>query len=195
MEKSERTKDKYFVISEVQKIYHKPTKTKYDNYFLLCFFLGGLDFIDIANIKKEHIKRGRIQFTRFKGNTREIINNFIFPEAQRILDQFANDSEFLTDIYQYKDFASCRNNYLKRYRNEIEALGITSYFSSKTPRYSFIHIGSRELYQNRDIIKELVGHSQNDITSIYEGKFPDKIKDEVHRKIIDSVINPPNENT
>lgn len=189
MEVEEKSADKYFTIEEVRKIYNKPTKSQYDNYFLLQFFLGGLDFIDIANIRKSHIRNGRIKFTRHKGNTNEVIDNFIFPEAQAILQHF-NGTDYLTDIHSYKSFTSTRNNYTKRYRNELKALEISSYFTTKTPRYSFIHIGTKELYLNRDIIKELVGHSQNDTTSIYEGKFPTKIKDEIHRKIIDSIVNP-----
>lgn len=211
--KLEKTKDKYFTIEEMQSIlkniepngkviipgYNNTPEAAnkeyhYHNYFLLCFYLGGIDFIDLVNLKKKHVRNDRIKFTRFKGGTNEIINNFIFPEAKKILDHYKNDSEYLLPLYNYS-YTTLRDNYQRRFGKWLTSIGITSYFSSKTPRYSFIHIGSRELYQNRDIIKELVGHSQNDTTSIYEGKFPDKIKDEVHRKIIDSVVNPPDENT
>ena len=53
--------------------YNNTEKTKskeyhYHNYFLLCFYLGGLDFIDIANLKySEHVKKDRLIFKRFKG--------------------------------------------------------------------------------------------------------------------------------
>ncbi|MCU7543333.1 site-specific integrase [Riemerella anatipestifer] len=186
MERAEKTRDKYFTIEELRKIVSKKEKTKYDYYFLLSFYLGGLDFIDIASLKKEHIVGGRIKFERFKGGTNEIIDNFIFPEAYEIINYF-NDGEYLTDIYKYSDVKTTRGNFNKRYRKQLEHIGINSYFSSKTARYSFINVG-KELLLNRDVIMELTGHSRGDVHSIYEGKYSNKIKDEVHRKIIDAVV-------
>lgn len=187
MEPSEPTMDKYFTIDEVKIITKKEVKTKYDCYFLLQFFLGGLDFVDIASIKKKlHIIGNRVKFHRFKGNTNELINNFIFPEAWEIINYF-NDDEYLTDIYKFSKIDTVRGNYNRRYRNELESIGITSYFSSKTARYTFINIG-KELGLNRDVVMELTGHARNDVHSIYEGRFSDKIKDEVHRKIIEAVL-------
>ena len=159
----------------------------YYRYFMLQFYLGGLDFVDIANLKKEHIKKGRIKFVRFKGGTNEVIDNFIFPEAQEILDYF-NDSksDFLTPIHKHS-YNSHRNDYTAGIRLILLGMGVTAYIGSKSPRYSFIHIGNKELFLNRDIIKELVGHAQGDTHSIYEGKFPNHKKDEVHQEIINNV--------
>jgi len=188
MEKELPTRDKYLTIEEMQLLISKPSSHVYYKYFLLCFYLGGLDFIDLASLKKSDIRQGRVKKVRSKGNTREVINNRIFPEAQRILDFFTDEeSEYLLPIYKY-NYTDYRKNYASRIKPLFSNIGITSHVDSKSPRYSFIHIGSMELYQNRDIIKELVGHAQGDTLSIYEGKFPEKIKDEVHRKIIDAVI-------
>lgn len=185
MEKKEPTKDKFLSLEEIRLIFRKEEKTKYDYYFLLMFLLGGIDFIDLANLKKLHIKQGRVKFVRFKGGTNEIIDNFIFQETQDILDKF-EEKEYLTDIYKFS-FKTYRENFTKRYRKQLEEIGVTSYFSSKSARYTFINIG-KELLLNRDVIMELTGHSRGDVHSIYEGKFPNHIKDEIHRKIIDAVI-------
>ncbi|MGD1319505.1 tyrosine-type recombinase/integrase [Chryseobacterium sp. 2R14A] len=188
MEKQKPTKDKHLTISEMKMIIENPSSSIYYKYFLLCFYLGGLDFIDLASLKKSDIKFGRIKKMRSKGNTREIINNKIFPEAQKIMDFFEDpESEYVLPIHKFS-YVNYRHNYTNRIQKIISDMNIYSYVDSKTPRYSFIHIGSMELYQNRDIIKELVGHAQRDTLSIYEGKFPLHIKDEVHRKIIDAVI-------
>jgi len=188
MEKEMPTKDKYLTISEMQILVKNPVNHVYYKYFLLCFYLGGLDFIDIASLKKSDIKFGRVKKVREKGNTREVINNRIFPEAQKIIDFFHDEeSEYILPIYKY-NYADYRKNYVARMKPIFSKIKIFTHVDSKSPRYSFIHIGSMELYQNRDIIKELVGHAQRDTLSIYEGKFPVKIKDEVHRKIIDAVI-------
>jgi len=193
MEKEKPTKDKYFTSDEMKTLLKSSSKSVHYKYFMLCFYLGGLDFIDIATLRKSDIKNGRIKKMRAKGNTQEVINNKIFPEAKKIIDFFhEEDSLFILPIHKY-DYETYRKNYVERIRKAVSQCNIFSHVDSKTPRYTFIHIGSMELYQNRDIIKELVGHSQGDTLSIYEGKFPVKIKDEVHRKIIDAVLDDINE--
>ena len=206
MPKLEKTKDKFFTLEEMQTVnrnipedgnliikgYNSTELTKereyhYHNYFLLCFFLGGIDFIDLANLRYDlHVKKGRIKFKRFKGGTNEMIDNFIFPEAQIILNKYkSKDSNFLIPI-NLKAYESARNNYQRRFSKWLKSIGIETEFGTKTPRYTFINVG-KQLQLNRDIIMELTGHARSDTHSIYEGKFPDKIKDDVHRQIIDSI--------
>jgi integrase len=90
------------------------------------------------------------------------------------------------DIHKY-DYKSMRANYDKRFGKWLESIGITSYFGTKTPRYTFIDLG-KQLQLNRDIVKEIVGHSSKDVHSIYEGIFSEPVKDEVHEKIIQAVL-------
>ena len=185
MEKANITKDKYFSSDEMNVIYNNKWSHKYYDYFMLCFYLGGVDFIDIACIKKSQIKNNRIKFVRHKGGTQEIIDNMLCPEALEIFSRYENDSEYLMDIYKYS-YKPYRDKYTRGFREWKESLGIDSYFGSKTPRYSFINIG-KQLFLNRDVVMELVGHSQNDIHSNYEGGFPIHVKNEVHQNIIDEV--------
>lgn len=209
LKKTEKTKDKYFAIDEMKMIlnnlnhnnpfnaptiigYNNTEKTKskeyhYHNYFLLCFYLGGLDFIDIANLKySEHVKKDRLIFKRFKGgNTYEWINNKIFPQAKAILDLYKDDSDFLINCHKL-EYVNLRNNYNNRFAKWLKSIGVTSYFTTKTPRYTFIDIG-KKLELNRDVIMELTGHTRGDIHSVYEGDFLDSTQDQVHEKIILSI--------
>lgn len=187
-EKAQPTRDKYLSLEEMKKIVAINADHDYYRYFMLCFYLGGVDFVDIANIKKEHIRNGRIKFTRFKGGTSEVIDNLILPEAQKILDYYFDaDFDYLTPIHKFS-YNSHRNDYTSGIQLIFIGAGINAYVGSKSPRYSFIHIGNKELYLNRDIIKEIVGHAQSDTHSIYEGRFPNHIKDDIHKKIINSVL-------
>lgn len=182
------TKDKYFTISEMRKVVQAENKTKHYDIAMLCFLLGGIDYVDLENLKYEHIKNGRVKFQRFKGGTTELIDNKVFPEAEEILNKYKDDSGYLMYLHKFNsDKSEYRDNYVRKFRNWLKKIGITSYFSSKTPRYTFINIG-KELLLNREIIMELTGHSLGDVHSIYEGKFPYHIKDEVHRQIIDAVL-------
>lgn len=97
MEETLPTKDKYLTLKEMNTLVKNPIEHNFYKYFMLCFYLGGLDFIDIASIKKEHIRNNRVKFVRFKGGTREVIDNYIFEEAQKIIDFFHDpDSEYIT---------------------------------------------------------------------------------------------------
>jgi integrase len=194
MEKKGKTKDKYFTLEEMRKIIPLlPIENKfnkraipYENFFLLSFYLGGIDFIDLANLRyDQHVKDGRVRFSRFKGGTSEFINNKILPEAQAILDKY-DCKPFLVDIYKY-DYKSMRANYDKRFGKWLESIGIISYFGTKTPRYTFIDLG-KQLQLNRDVVKEIVGHASKDVHSIYEGIFSEPVKDEVHEKIVQAVL-------
>ncbi|SHF19462.1 phage integrase SAM-like domain-containing protein [Chryseobacterium vrystaatense] len=187
MEVSTKTKDKFLSIEEMKIISSNVIDHNFYRYFMLCFYLGGLDFIDIASIKKEHIKNNRVKFIRFKGGTQELIDNYIFEEAQEIIDYFDDpESEYITPIHRYS-YKPYRDKFVREIRKKFENFKIESYVDSKSPRYTFINIGSKELYLNRDIVKELTGHAQNDTHSIYEGKFPYHVKDKVHKEIIDSI--------
>lgn len=201
MKKNEKTKDKNFSVDEMKivlknfnskKLLENPkTKEKeyhYLNYFMLCFYLGGIDFVDIANLKySEHVKKGRVVFKRFKGgSTYEWINNKIFPQAQEILDIYKDDSDYLTNCWQKSDYDNLRKNYNYFLKKWIKSIEIESYFTTKTPRYTFIDIG-KKMELNRDVIMELTGHTRKDIHSIYEGDFLDATQDEVHKKIINSI--------
>lgn len=199
------TKDKFFTVSEMKLInsnitgdnnvlikgFNSTEATKsrryhYHNYFMLCFLLGGIDFIDLANLRYDlHVKNGRIKFERFKGGTTERIDNFIPPKALEILDLYKNESLFLINVDLMK-YESLRNNYQKRFGKWLKSIGIDSYFGTKTPRYTFIDIG-KQLLLNRDVIMELTGHKRGDVHSVYEGKFPYNIKDDVHQQIINSI--------
>jgi hypothetical protein len=186
--KSTPTIDKYLTIEEMRDIVKYDYKHEFYDFFILCFLLGGIDYIDLKNLTYDHIKNGRIIFERFKGGTSEIVNNYIFPHASVILEKYKDDTGYLVPIHQLeKERFQFRDSYMHKIRRWIKGIGINSYVSTKTPRYTFINIG-KQLLLSRDIIMELTGHSHGDVHSIYEGKYPDHVKDEVHRKIIDAVF-------
>ncbi|MBE4949958.1 tyrosine-type recombinase/integrase [Chryseobacterium culicis] len=186
--KSTPTIDKYITIEEMRDIVKYDYKHEFYDFFILCFLLGGIDYIDLKNLTYDHVKNGRIIFERFKGGTSEIVNNYIFPHASVILEKYKDDTGYLVPIHQLeKERFQFRDSYMHKIRRWIKGIGINSYVSTKTPRYTFINIG-KQLLLSRDIIMELTGHSHGDVHSIYEGKYPDHVKDEVHRKIIDAVF-------
>ncbi len=156
-------------------------------YLKLCFYLGGVDFIDIVNLTYDHIIDGRIEFTRFKGGTDEFVSNKIFPETQEILDFYkAKDSDKIIPLSKEKLHNFQR--YFCENRVEIQKeIGLSKRPFSKSPRYTFINI-ARDLLIDSRITKEIVAHANSGTHSIYEGNYSEKVRDEAHRRIIDLAV-------
>lgn len=153
----------------------------YINYCLLCFYLGGIDIVDLIYLERSNIVNGRIEFYRRKGNSSVFVSNFIFPEAQELFDLYdhkkylipvtpKNRVNLLTSIHKRMDFIK-------------DGLQLSRKLYSKTPRYTFINRGMNLLVDER-ITSEIVGHTENTTHSIYKGRFPNAVKDEAHKRII-----------
>lgn len=155
---------------------------RYRDYYMLMFYLGGVLPIDIANLRQDkHIRNGRVEFTRFKGGTNELISNKIFPEAQNIIDKY-NAYPYFTPIHKinYKTFI---RNFQRRFADKCEYLNLTKRALPKSARSSFAN-RAKNLLIDRRICEDIMGHSRNDTHSIYEGDFTDEVRDEAHEKII-----------
>lgn len=153
----------------------------YLNYFLLCFYLGGIDLGDLVRLRRSNIVNGRIEFYRGKGGTDVFVSNKIFPQAWEIIEHY-NGKDYLIPLgrTKYKNFIPNLSRVLPSVK---ERLGLSKIPYSKSPRYTFITRGQNLLIDERIVI-ELVGHSQNTIHSVYKDEFPYHVRDEAHEKII-----------
>lgn len=194
--KKVKTKNKALTEADVLKLMHtRSLKHKYDGhntndtvnyyryYWLLMFYLGGIDFIDLAHLRYDlHIKSGRVQFYRNKGGTNVFINNKVMPQATAILKHF-NCYPYLVPIYKYKD----HNGYLKainqKAKDNTQDLNLTRPPLTKSARYTFITRAQQLLIDERITI-EIVGHSQQSTHSIYTDAFTTAVRDRAHERII-----------
>jgi hypothetical protein len=152
-------------------------------YWMLMFYLGGIDFVDLASLRyDENVVGNRVQFNRRKGGTNVFINNKIFPEAKEIMSKF-DCWPYLIPAFKYKDYSS----YVGRVNDKL--CGFTSDLNlskkplTKSARYTFITRAQRLLIDERITI-EIVGHSQQSTHSIYTDQFPEDVRDKAHKKII-----------
>lgn len=152
----------------------------YLNYFMLCFYLGGIDLGDLVNLKRENIVDGRIEFNRTKGGTDVFVSNKIFPQAQKILDIYSGGEYLIPMEMKYDNYIP---NMSRRFKPIQDRLGLTRKPYSKSPRYTFITRAQNLLVDER-IVVSLVGHSQNTMHSVYKDEFPKHIRDEAHLRII-----------
>lgn len=155
----------------------------YRYYWLLCFYLGGIDIVDLAALRYDlHVVNGRVQFHRNKGGTNVFVNNKIFAQADEILQLF-DCKPYLVPIYKYKrhnDFVSNMND---RFTKQTEDLQLTKRPLTKSARYTFINRAQQLLIDER-ITMEIVGHAQQSTHSIYTQEFPLSVRDKAHELII-----------
>lgn len=153
-------------------------------YWMLMFYLGGIDFVDLAKLRYDrHVINNRIQFNRNKGGTNVFVNNLIPEEAKAILRLF-NCQPYLVPIHKYKDHHSQLLWCNKRLNERTIDLNLTKKPLTKSARYTFITKAQQLLIDERITI-EIVGHAQQKTHSIYTDEFPLEVRDRAHKKIID----------
>lgn len=157
-------------------------KYNYINYLLLCFYLGGIDLVDLKNLKYDNIVNGRIEFTRSKGGTNVAVSNKIFPVAMQLLKLY-DCKPYLVPLYKMNDYNTFIPNISRYLADIMNKLDLSKKPYSKAPRYTFIQRAQLMLIDERITI-EIVGHSQSSTHSIYKDEFPYRVRDVAHKKII-----------
>lgn len=152
-------------------------------YWLLMFYLGGIDFVDLAHLRYDkHVVNGRIIFKRNKGGTDVLVNNKIFEVAQDLLNKF-DCYPYLIPAYKY----ASHHQYLNWCNNKLHKITTDLRLSkkplTKSARYTFITRAQQLLIDERVTI-EIVGHAQQSTHSIYTSEFPLLVRDTAHEKII-----------
>lgn len=164
--------------------------------WLLQFYLGGQDLKDIVYLKRSDITKGRVFFRRKKMAGGYFLNNKIFPEAQKIIDELNGlDSVYLFDFRKdekgYKTFRRRVQKDLIIVQKKLNLeLPEGVFLGIKTVRHTFANIGKR-LFVDSDLLRELMGHERKGIDNYYKDEFPTKVRDKFHKKIIGKSVKKP----
>ena len=146
--------------------------------FAFGYFMGGINFVDIAYLKTDNIVDGRLIYTRRK--THKLIRLPLQLKAQEIIERYRQDGAlFLFPILSafHKTEQQQRNRVhkviskvnerLKEVGKELEIpIDLTTYVS----RHSFATVLKREGVST-SIICESLGHSSEKVTQIYLDSF------------------------
>lgn len=163
------------------------------NYFMFSVFTRGMNFADMANLKWENIYNQRIIYKRSK--TKHRFNIFVSDEVQKILDFYkaqSRDSDFvfpilLSNNLTPKQIAYRKQKVLQRYNKRLKEIavlaGIKQVLTSYVARHSFATI-QKYLGTSIEIISEMMGHSNVDITKSYLKDFGDEILDRESQKLL-----------
>jgi integrase len=160
--------------------------------WLLQFYFGGCDLIDIYYLYKKQIRRGRVVFERGKTNTGVQIDLKIHPKAQMILDRYqATEGEWLFPWKKENEsYITFRGNYQRDLKiiqelAQIEVLPDSGHLGIKVARHTFANL-AKKLRIDVDVIRELMGHERDDVDNFYKDRYSEEIRDQALYKIISS---------
>ena len=163
--------------------------------FLFSFYTRGMAFVDMAYLRREHIRDGRIRYVRRK--TRQEIVIRVEPEMQRIIERYADAGErqqpyvfpILKSENSEKAYAEYRialsyyNRLLKRLCNMAD---ISQRLSFYTARHSWA-TAARNHQVPVSVISAGMGHTSERTTQIYLTMLENSVIDNANRGILESL--------
>ena len=176
----------YPIVNEFQK--------KYRDIFMLCFYLHGINAVDLLGLKKSNIRLGRINYIRSK--TGKPYSVKIEPEAKALLDRYKG-RDYLIDVCDgaktREEFEVKYEGFLQRMDRGLSGLGgkkkidpILPFLSQYWCRHTCATL-MNELGYSNEIIACSLGHDHgNPTTNIYI-EYNEKKVDEANRALIDFV--------
>lgn len=174
----------------------EPWQEIYRDFFMLSFYLCGINPVDLLHLKADNIVNGRLKYKRRK--TGHLFDLPIPKEAQDIISKYRGKDWLLSPLDKYSDY----KDFLHHWNDALKKIGTKETVPDKagkrrkiiyqplyptltvySARYSFASIGA-ELDIPRETIALCLGHSWADVTSHYIAYDTKKI-DKAVRRIID----------
>jgi integrase len=197
--KQEPTRKKALTLEEVRTLIEwevEEYQERYRDIFILMILMRGINIGDLCLLTKSNVIDGRIEYKRQK--THKAYSIKIEPEMQEIFDRYPGKRCLLNvmdDYDNYEHFKARMNKalknigyvkHLKQGRKEVKAL--FPELSTNWARHTFATLALNECELPRDMISDLLGHSEGlDVTNIYIKKDLEKM-DAAARKVIDKVM-------
>ena len=153
--------------------------------FMFSFYMRGISFIDMANLRKSNIKNGYIAYSRSK--TKQILTIKIEDCMNRIITQYESQTidDYLLPIYttQNRENTSQLRNYNKRLKRISDLLGLEKSLSSYVSRHTWATLALRKGI-SVEVISESMGHESETTTRIYLASLGQSAVDKANAEII-----------
>lgn len=179
--KSQETAKRSLSVEDMRKLLRctvLPFQEKYRDCFFLSFYLIGINTVDLANLKLDAVKDGRITYIRSK--TGKLYNIKVEEEAMNIINKYRGKEHLLTWFDNRKDYRTFVMHYDKQLQRIAQANDLPS-VTSYVARHSWASFAS-ELDIPRDVISHALGHHVN-VTDTYI-RFNYAKVDAANRKVI-----------
>lgn len=157
----------------------------YQDMFMLMFMLVGINHADLADLKEDDLRDGRIHYERKK--THHIYNIKVEPEAEEIIGKYKG-KDWLVDIHdKYKD----PHDQLKHFNPMLAGIIDRSPFNELTTywtRHTWATIAFNDLDIPIETISAALGHQYGSrVTAVYINPNQRKV-DEANRRVLDWVL-------
>lgn len=158
--------------------------------FSFSYLMGGINFVDMANLTRNNIIDGRLVYRRQK--TGKLLNLPIHARAMEIIESYATKDQYLFPIYskEHKTIQQKLNRHHKvitkvnRALAEIgKELKIPIKLTTYVARHSYATVLKRSGVPT-SIISESLGHSSERVTQIYLDSFENERMNEVMQHLI-----------
>lgn len=185
--KKEKTIKQYLSIDQIKQFRDYPVQEhqeRYQDLFMLIFYLIGINTVDLLHLKHKDYRNGRIEYIRAKTGREYSIE--VLPEAHLLIEKYKGVN-YLIDVMDhytyYKDFSSRFNRNLKEIgtlewvangakeekfikKNKKKVTPLFPGLMIYTARRSWATIASG-LDIPKDTIAAALGHGGNTVTDLY----------------------------
>lgn len=159
------------------------------NYFFASYLMYGMNFTDMAFLKKENIIHNRIHYRRRK--TSKLYDIKVTAPLTAILSLYnTSGSEYVFPILKreeselsFKDIMWARKKYNKKLQLLATLCGIESRLTSYVSRHSFA-TQAMLLEIPLNAISAMLGHSSLKTTQIYLKSLPSNIMDHYNERMV-----------
>ena len=159
--------------------------------FTFGYFMGGINFGDMARLKQENIAGGRLYYTRHK--TGKLLSYKLMPKALEIIQRYQNPtSEYLfpilnsshkTELQKFNRIHKALAKTNKALKQIGEELKIPNKLTTYVARHSYATV-LRRAGVATSIISSSLGHSSEKVTQIYLDSFENKQIDEAMQHLV-----------
>lgn len=170
------------------------SQVRYRDYFMLMFYLIGVNTVDLFNARPSDLEDGRLNYRREK--TGKLYSVKVEPEAMAIIKRYKGQTHLLEAMDNHDDFLSWRTQLNKRLKALGQITGKRGKVIGDGPfpelsTYWARHTWATLAYQIGipvDTIAQALGHSDksHSVTFTYI-KTDQRRVDEANRKLIDYV--------
>ena len=160
--------------------------------FLFSFYTRGMSFVDMAYLRREHIRDGRIRYVRRKTGQEIVIR--VEPEMQRIIERYAcGEHPYVFPILKsenpekaYAEYRIALSYYNRLLKRLCTLAGVPQRLSFYTARHSWA-TAARNHQVPVSVISAGMGHTSERTTQIYLTMLENSLIDNANRGILESL--------
>jgi site-specific recombinase XerD len=153
--------------------------------FMFSFYMRGISFIDMANLRKSNLKNGYIVYSRSK--TRQMLTVKLETCMQEIISRYELQTvdDYLLPVYtaQNRDNTSQLRNHNKRLKRISDLLKLEKPLSSYVSRHTWATLALHKGIPI-EVISESMGHENETTTRIYLASLGQSVVDKANAEII-----------